>query len=257
MPGEQYKGKLEHIMEVCSKAGFAGVEPETSFMQHLEDPILMKEVLDKYQLDLAVLCVVEDWLGKKESSAERERADKWINFLQHFPDTILLTVQMPQKDRSNLRERQDNMISCVNAFSQRASDQGITCSNHPNSPGGSVFRTAEDYEILLEGLDPRYVGYCPDAGHIAKGGMNPLEIIQKYRDRVNLVHYKDMYTDGRWAATGQGYIDFAAITKELVNTGYEGWIVMEDECDRAITEPDQLTLEDGIYIDQHIRPILE
>ena len=65
MPGEQYKGKLEHIMDVVSQAGFAGIEPETSFMQHLEDPILMKEALDKYSLDLAVLCVVEDWLGPK------------------------------------------------------------------------------------------------------------------------------------------------------------------------------------------------
>lgn len=256
MPGEQYKGKLEHIMEVCSQAGFGGLEPETSFMQHLEDPVLMKETLDKYNMDLAVLCVVEDWLGKKESDEERARADKWINFLQHFPDTILLTVQMPQSDRSNLRERQDNMISCVNAFSQRATDKGITCSNHPNSPGGSVFRIASDYEVLLEGLDPRYTGYCPDVGHIAKGGMDPLSIIQKYRDRVNLVHYKDMFEDGRWAATGEGFIDFKTITQELVNTGYEGWIVMEDECDRAITDPDGLTADDGVFIKEVIEPLL-
>ena len=31
MPGESYKGKLDHIMGVISAAGFAGIEPETSF----------------------------------------------------------------------------------------------------------------------------------------------------------------------------------------------------------------------------------
>jgi len=39
---------------VVQKAGFTGIEPETSFMRHLEDPIRMKAALDKWGLDLAV-----------------------------------------------------------------------------------------------------------------------------------------------------------------------------------------------------------
>lgn len=256
MPGEQYKGKLEHIMEVMAKAGFTGVEPETSFMQHLEDPILMQEALDKYGLELSVLCVVEDWLHPKETADEKERGDKWIQFLSHFPDTILLPVQMPQKDRSNLRERQNNLLSCVNAFAQRATDQGITCSYHPNSPAGSVFRTEEDYKILLAGLDQKVIGYCPDVGHIAKGDMDPLAIMKEYRSTINLVHYKDMHDNGEWAATGKGKIDLVGITQYLIDSHYEGWIIMEDECDDCITQPDEVTLQDGIYIDEVLRPML-
>lgn len=250
MPGEQYKGKLDHILAICQQAGFTGIEPETSFLQHLEDPVLLKESLDKYQIELAALAVVEDWLYPKETKEELARSEKWIQLLKHFPNTILVLVQMPGKDRSNLEERQQNMISCVNAFAKRASEQGIICSNHPNSPDGSVFRTAEDYEILLNGLDERYIGYCPDVGHIAKGDMDPLEIIRKYRSTINLVHYKDMFEDGRWALTGEGIIDFDNITLELKNTGYEGWIIMEDEFDEAIDDPDSVTIKDGIYRDK-------
>lgn len=256
MPGEQYKGKLEQIMQVCQQAGFTGIEPETSFLQHLEDPGMMKDALAKYDLELAVLCVVEDWLEPQESSGERERADKWIEFLKHFPDALLLLVQMPQQDRAQLRERQDNCISCCNAFAQRATDQGIRVSKHPNSPAGSVFRTADDYKIMIDGLDEKYIGYCPDVGHIAKGGMDPLAIMKKYRELTNLVHYKDMYEDGRWAQTGEGSIDFIGITEYLIETGYEGWIIMEDECDECITEPDQTTLEDGKYINEVLKPLL-
>lgn len=248
MPGEHYKGKLEHIMSVCQQAGFTGIEPETSFLQHLSDPALMQEALREHNLDLAVLCVVEDWLNAEETVAERTRADQWITFLRHFPDTILLLVQMPQNNRDNLRTRQKNGISCVNDFARRAADKGIISSYHPNSPPGSVFRTAEDYEILLTGLDPEVIGYCPDVGHIAKGGMDPLEIIQKYRNRVNLIHYKDMYPDGRWAATGEGAIHFKEITQYLVDTNYTGWIIMEDECAEAISDPDGVTLKDGIFV---------
>lgn len=256
MPGEQYKGKLDHIMDICAKSGFTGIEPETSFIQHLSDPVLMKETLDKYNMELAVLCLVEDWLQPTETEAERASANSWIDFLAHFPDTLLLLVQMPGADRSNLVVRQQNMLSCVNAVARRAAEKGIECSYHPNSPGGSVFRIASDYEVLINGLDAEVIGYTPDVGHIAKGGMDPLEIIKKYWSTVNCMHFKDMYKDGRWAATGEGDIDFVPITQYMVDQNYEGWIIMEDECDEAITNPDGLTLRDRIYIDDVIRPII-
>ncbi len=71
MPGEMYKGKLEHIMDVAQRAGFHGLEPETSFLVDLEDPEKMKAALHENQLELVALCHVEDWRGKKESEAEK------------------------------------------------------------------------------------------------------------------------------------------------------------------------------------------
>jgi inosose dehydratase len=255
MPGEQYKGKLDHIIGVIHEAGFAGIEPETSFFHDLSDPIKMKETLDKHHLQLTSLCHVEDWRDSGESDSEKANSQKWIDFLSHFPDTMYLLVQMPGKDRANLQERQRNLLTCVNDIAARASDVGIECSYHPNSPEGSIYRTEEDYKILLNGLSNN-IGYTPDVGHIAKGGMDPLSIVKEYSNRINLIHYKDMFDDGRWAPTGEGTIDFEGITKYLIDTNYEGWIVMEDECDQAITDPDHVTLEDGKFINSNIRPIL-
>lgn len=256
MPGEQYKDKLEHILEVTSRAGFESIEPDTSFMGRFADPVLMKEALQKYKLELSVLCLAEDWQHSQETEGEKARAEQWIQFLKHFPDTIFLLVQKPGKDRNNLEQRQQNLLSCVNNIAKRATDQGITCSYHPNSPAGSVYRTEEDYKILLNGLDSKVIRYTPDVGHIAKGGMDPLSIIRQYRELVNCVHYKDMYQGGRWAPMGEGVIDFEGITKELKNTGFEGWIIVEDECDEAITDPDGVTLTDGVYIKNVLKPWL-
>lgn len=256
MPGEQYKGKMEHIMEITSKAGFQGIEPETSFIQHLSDPVLMQEALAQYNLELAVLCLVEDWRMPQETAQERAHADQWIDFLHHFPDTLFLLVQMPGKDRSELQVRQQNLLKCVNQIARRAADKGIECSYHPNSPAGSIYRTEEDYKILLNGLDASVIMYTPDVGHIAKGGMDPVAIIRQYRALVNCVHYKDMYQDGRWAPMGSGVIDFDTITTDLMTTDFEGWIIMEDECDQAITDPDSVTLADGVYMKKVLYPIL-
>ncbi len=256
MSQTSYKGKLEHIMKVAQQAGFKGIEIETSFFGEFEDPLKMKDTLAKYNLELAVLCHVEDWRNPKETIEEKVNADKWMKFLAHFPETIYLPVQMPGMDRQHLNERQENLINCVNALAQRASDQGIICSYHPNSPEGSVFRTEEDYKILLNGLNNDWIGYTPDLGHIAKGGMDPMAIVKEYRSLINLIHYKDMFADGSWAATGEGEIDFVGITKYLVDSDYEGWIVMEDECDACITDPDGVTLADGQYIQKEINSLL-
>ncbi|MEK6477488.1 TIM barrel protein [Catalinimonas sp. 4WD22] len=256
MPGEQYKDKLEHILEVTSRAGFESIEPDTSFMGRFSDPVLMQEALDKHKLELSVLCLAEDWQNPQETEDEKARAEQWIKFLKHFPDTILLLVQKPGKDRENLAQRQQNLLSCVNGIARRATDQGIVCSYHPNSPAGSIYRTEEDYKILLNGLDEQVIQYTPDVGHIAKGAMDPLKIIRQYRELVNCVHYKDMYQDGRWAPMGKGIIDFEGITLELKHTGFKGWIIVEDECDEAITDPDQVTLTDGIYYDEVLKPLL-
>ena len=58
MAERSYKGNLEHIFQVAHRAGFTGIEPETSFFGALEDPIKMKEALDRNKLELAVLCHV-------------------------------------------------------------------------------------------------------------------------------------------------------------------------------------------------------
>src|SRR5690606_22194879 len=113
MPDEQNKGQLEHIMEIASRAGLKGIEPDSSFLHHLSDPALMKAALQQYNLELAVFCYVEDWRHPKETTEERQRADAWLKFMEHFPDTIFLMVQMPGKDRENLEERQQNLLSCV------------------------------------------------------------------------------------------------------------------------------------------------
>lgn len=256
MPGEQYKGKLEHIMEVASRAGYKGIEPDSSFLHHLADPALMKKALNQFELELSVFCYVEDWRNPRETDEERRRADAWISFMEHFPHAIFLLVQMPGKDRNDLHERQQNLLSCVNEIAKRAAGKGIRCSYHPNSPMGSIYRTEEDYKILLNGLDRSVIGYTPDLGHIAKGGMDPLSIVKEYHELINCIHYKDMYEDGRWALMGEGIIDFVGTTNYLKMIGFNGWIVVEDECDEAITEPDLVALKDGQYIKRVLEPLI-
>jgi inosose dehydratase len=252
MSGEKYLDRLRHIMGVAVRAGFSGFEPEVQFLKDLIDPAKMREELQTQKIHLAAVCLVEDWLNPQEMEREKTNADTVIAFLKHFPDTVLCTCQMPGKDRNDLRDRQANLLACVNDVSRRAADQGITCAYHPNSPLGSIYRTADDYDILLNSLDESVTGWAPDVGHIAKGGMDPIVKMKDYRPLITHVHYKDMTQNGTWAQMGEGIIDFRKITSFLRDTGYQGWLIVEDECNRAEADPDGVTLEDGLYIKEKL-----
>lgn len=249
MLGDTYIGKLDHIIDVAGRCGFQGVEPEMRFLGALHDPLKMHDHLQAAGIELASLCIVEDWRGASETKEERASADWAIAFLgTHFPNAILNVCPMPGADRADLRERQDNQLSCMNALAARAGGRGIRAAYHPNSPAGSACRTAEDYDRMLNGLKADVLAWVPDAGHIAKGGMNVLDLVRQYRPLVSHVHYKDMSADGEWTQMGEGTIDFERITRYLADTGYQGWIVVEDESPKAEENPDAVAAEDAVYM---------
>ncbi len=254
-----YVGRLDHILGLLGRTGFVGVEPETQFLGALADPEAMRAALADAGVELAALCLVEDWLDSEETADERRRADECLAILEHFPGTLLNLCQMPTSrpdDATELRVRQDNLLSCVNAIAKRFHDRGIASGYHPNSPAESIYRTDDDYGILLDGLDASVVGWIPDCGHIAKVGMDPLQKIRDYRSLVCHIHYKDMDAEGTWQEMGHGAIDYHGITQLLVDTGYTGWIVVEDESDRAIPQPDEVTIDDWNWLERELVPIV-
>jgi inosose dehydratase len=257
MSGDRYVGKLPHILEIVRRSSFGGIEPETCMLgDYYEDPLALRDVLDRYGLQLGAITLVCDWAEPAETAAERQEADYLLDYMKPFPDTHLMLCQMPGADRSNLRRRQDNAIACVNAVAARAAERGIVSSFHPNSPPGSAFRTEDDYRILLDGLDGRVVGYAPDTGHIANGGMDAIPIFEAYRSQIVHVHFKDIAASGQWAAMGDGIIDFTYIVEMLRESGYRGWIMIEEESRAAESDPDGATIQNGDYLRESLLPLV-
>jgi inosose dehydratase len=254
MSGEQYRGRLDHIAQVVAEAGFQGLEPEVYMLGPFVAAGRMQALLSKHDLQLASVAFAAEWQHEVETAAEGIEADKIIRFVRSFPGAKLVLVQLPGADRSELEARQHNAIKCINAVGRRALEVGVRPTVHPNSPKGSVFRIATDYEALFASLDPE-IGYTPDVGHVAAGGMEPLVTVKTYRDRIDHIHFKDIHEDGRWAATGEGVAEFRLITAFLAETGYRGWIVLEDECAGAEQEPDAAARHNADFARQALMPI--
>lgn len=257
MSGEKYVGKMPHILDVVRQSGFAGIEPDIAMMgPYLNSSDLMKELLEKEGLQLGALCLVCDWRGPEENEEERQRADNLLDYMKAFPGTHLMLCQMPGDDRSDLKERQQNGIACVNAIAKRAAGRGIISSVHPNSPEGSVFRTEDDYKVMVDGIDTKVIGYCPDSGHIVNGGMDVYAIFETYMPLIKHVHLKDIDAAGEWAAMGEGITDFPRLMKMLQDAAYDGWVMIEEESANAEADPDGATLANGKYLAETLLPLV-
>jgi inosose dehydratase len=247
---------LDRIIETVKEAGFKGIDVQVALLgRYKNQPERLKEVLAKSNVQLAALTVPFTWEGNTESAEEKEHADFYINFLKHFPGAVMNVPSRVGPNRDHLLKRQKEIISCVNALGKRAFENGVTASFHPASPQTSYFRIKEDYDVLFEEMDRRYLGYTPDAGHIMAGGMNPVDIIKDNLPIIKHVHFKDCSNTFKWRKMGTGDINFPAIVELLQNDNYTGWIMVEEETDEASLEPDKVIHEVGQYVQRHLVPI--
>ncbi|RFC47860.1 MAG: inosose dehydratase [Verrucomicrobia bacterium] len=263
--GAAYSNKLDHMIRIASLAGFKGIEPMvlTPFPDYwlgeFKDPARLKDTLEANEMELAGLALVCSWDAEGETAEEKAAADYAIQTLKLFPGAKLGTVPLPG-GRHQLQERRLNLAKNVNRVSKRAKDAGIHATFHPNSPTSSIVRTQEDYDVVLNSLDPSVTGWTPDVGHIARGGMDVIATMTKWGHLVDHIHYKDFSGMAMgaepWAKMGTGRIDFHAITEWLVTRNYDGWIICEDEAHEAVGDPDGVTLQNGEWCKNNLLPLL-
>ena len=119
--------------------------------------------------------------------------------------------------------------------------EGIRPLHH--SHVGGVFETEHEITSLLDTLGPELIGFGPDTGHLRWAGIDPVQLIHRYSDRIGGIHLKDLYPDhldgagggtyrelagsGRlWAEPGLGVLDLGAVLDALPDD-YDGDYMIE------------------------------
>jgi sugar phosphate isomerase/epimerase len=104
---------------------------------------------------------------------------------------------------------------------------------HNHGPEDKHWGTPDRLEKALQGKHPS-IGLCVDTGHYLLAGVDPIEVVRKFKDRVYEVHLKDVKTEGgkkKYSLLGQGDLDLVALLKELKKVGFRGGLAIEYEED--------------------------
>ena len=140
------------------------------------------------------------------------------------------------------------MMDNIRAIATIARDEfGVRATIHPHAGGYIEF--ADELARLVADIDADTAGLCLDTGHMAYSGMDPVETLNTYWDRVDYIHFKDIdpviydqimgqkirFFDacaaGVMCPIGKGSIDYSAIRALLTAKGYSGYITIEQERD--------------------------
>jgi sugar phosphate isomerase/epimerase len=106
-----------------------------------------------------------------------------------------------------------------------------------NHPKPSDYWNPDLFLENVKGLSER-IGGCADIGHWKRMGVDPIEGLKKYGNRLKVVHLKDIeakqegkdYQDD--VVLGKGIIEIDTIFKELKNQNFKGLFAIEFEGDQ-------------------------
>jgi len=140
------------------------------------------------------------------------------------------------------------MVANICAIAELARDKyGVRAVIHPHAGGHIEF--ADEVERIVADIPAEVAGLCLDTGHTVYAGMDPVETLRHYWERLDYIHFKDIdpkvFDDvmgervrffdacakGVMCPIGFGSINYPAIRALLTELGYGGYITIEQERD--------------------------
>ena len=161
-------------------------------------------------------------------------------------------------DESSIPEKIKAMAPFINELGKIAVDSGIQIGIHPHV--NTIVEKPDEIDLIMDLTDPEYVKMVPDTGHIYLGGGNVVEIIKKYRERLNYFHLKDatgVFERPNFGPNirelGKGKINFLEVMNILKEINYKGWLSVEQ--DFTYMTPLESATESMKYINEKLKPI--
>jgi len=156
--------------------------------------------------------------------------------------------------------------AAANRLARRVRDEaGIRTVVHQHL--GTLIETGAEVRRLMAMTDPDLLGICLDTGHWTFGtGESPVDAVREFGDRIWHVHFKDAdpavmarsraegwhglesTAHGVFCELGKGYVDFPGVLAALTETGYDGWIVVEQDILPGMGNPRESAARNREYL---------
>ncbi len=272
LPDLGKENTFEQCISEMALAGFKGTEIGNKYPKN---PDILK-----HYLDLRNLKVASAWFSAYLTTKPFEETEsvfiKHRDFLHAMGAKVIVVAEQGHSiqgmldksvfnDKPEFTEEEWNLLTDgLEKLGDLAHEKGMEIVYHHHM--GTGVQTTEEIERLMDNTDPLKVSLLFDTGHLVFSGEDPINIYKKYKGRIKHIHFKDIrkrvaeevkensdsFLDGVkkgvFTVPGDGMIDFSPIWKEIKDSGYEGWIVVEAEQDPAKANPYEYAVKTRKYI---------
>lgn len=249
------------VLRENAAAGYKGIElGPVGFMP--EDPATLADALAEHDLTLIGGVVFRpfhdpDAWAEVEDAAQRTCAALKAHGAQHL---VLIDSISPRRagtaGRAEAAEQMDKAE--WTAFRDRIArvaqigteDYGLTVGIHAHAAGFMDFEP--ELERLLNEVDEGILKICFDTGHHSYAGFGPVNFMERHIGRISYMHFKDINPQvkadviakgtgfydacgqGIFCTLGEGDVDFPRVRQILLESGFEGWCTVEQDCDPTL-----------------------
>lgn len=250
---------MEQALREAREIGFTGVERGQRMPHDTEG---LRRYLQTYDIALcggwcSGASLVNDL--ETEKAAVRQQVEQFVALnspcivYAECSNTVQGQIGTPVNDRPRLsKDEITRYASKLSELARWMADKGMPMAYHHHM--GSIIESEDDVNWLMEGSTDD-LRLCFDTGHLLFGGGDVMATLNRWGDRVQHVHFKDIRPEvvadirennrsfldaviaGAFTVPGDGCIDFQAVTDALKAMDYRGWIVVEAEQDPAKAPP--------------------
>ncbi|MCP4182736.1 MAG: TIM barrel protein [Hyphomicrobiales bacterium] len=249
------------VLNQCAGAGYKGIElGPVGYMP--EDPAMLSDALAENGLELiggVVFRAFHDpaqWEHVRDGNLRTCKA-LVANGAKHL---VLIDSISPRRAPTAGRATEAVQMDAAewSAYVERirtiakigSQEYGLKVGIHAHAAGFMDFEP--ELERLLEQIDENILKICFDTGHHSYAGFDPVAFMERHMERISYMHFKDIdpkvkaevianrtgFYDacgqGIFCNLGEGDVDFISVRQLLVDTGFEGWCTVEQDCDPTL-----------------------
>jgi inosose dehydratase len=284
-PGPSWEQPYEKMLDEMVEAGYTGTElgPYGFFPT---DPKVLQPQLERRKLKLLGSFVPVKMTDPAAGAAAMERIRKVGNLLATLkaPFLVMADDQSPERNAYSGRvydpgcptltaEQWKHVGKIVADAEKVAKEFGLDLVFHPHV--ATYVESPQECECFFDATSRTNVGLCLDTGHCVYGHGDSVKEAAKYKSKLRLVHVKDCNVTvlqearrRKWTfeeaiehkvftIIGQGSIDFPAFFRTLLENGYSGWSVVEQDVKFGATEiPPKVSVAASLkYLNDVIRQL--
>ncbi len=216
---------LDRILDTVAEAGYRHVETVGS---HLDDAANVRAKLDARGLTASSSHV--------SLAALREKPDAVADACRALGFTDLFMPAVPPDQRDMAAEGWRSLGQELGGMAERFRQQGIRLGYHNHhwelTPKDGN-KTA--LELIFEAAGGSPLAWQVDVAWLVRGGADPKQWIDRYRDRVASAHVKDIAPAGQnedqdgWADVGSGVLDWRDLWRVCRDAGARTMVVEHDK----------------------------
>ena len=232
--GTDTREQMQQAAEDITKIGYKSFESVKAAIYAFDlDVKEYKKVLEQYGLSAASFYF--HLLDKEQEDEIFSNLENELDFVAELGVKRICLQATGGRPAEMSKSCMDYELDLIGRFAEKTKDFGITTNLHPHHNTWVMYE--DEIDNILQNLSADIISFAPDTAHLVTGNCDPYKVIEKYIDRVNFTHFKDiksaevkseglasagMEVYSNFCELGTGCVDFKGIFKLLNDSGYDG-----------------------------------